>query len=143
MTSTLGPEYIQDPHSAHARLRAENPVTHVVLPDGTPAWLVTSYADVRAALADPRLIKDFRKLYEGQAPEWQSTAENILSGHLLNLDPPDHDRLRRLVGKAFTPRQVERLHPRIEEIARTLLDELAGQLAGTDQVDLLDRKSVV
>jgi cytochrome P450 len=104
------------------------------MPNGVRGWLVTRYADVRAALADPRLIKDRRKFYGGQAPGWQSTAEAILSGHMLNLDPPDHERLRRLVSKAFTRRRVERLRPRVEEITGSLLDSLSG----ADQADLLE-----
>jgi cytochrome P450 len=131
---TLGPEYIHDPYSAHDRLRTESPVIDVVMPNGVRGWLVTRYADVRAALADPRLVKDRRKFCGGQVPGWQSTAEAILSGHMLNLDPPDHERLRRLVSKAFTPRRVEQLRPRVEEITGSLLDALSG----TDQVDLLE-----
>ena len=53
----LGAEYYQDPDSVYARLRARRPVTAVIRPSGTPAWLVTWYADARAALADPRLPK--------------------------------------------------------------------------------------
>ncbi len=53
----LGAEYFSDPYSVHARLRAEHPVAQVIMPGGTPAWLVTGYAQARAALADPRLLK--------------------------------------------------------------------------------------
>ncbi len=126
MTSALGPEYIQDPHSVHDWLRADHPVAEVQMPDGMRAWLVTRYADVRAALADPRLVKDFRKLFDSDPPEWQSAAEFVLAGHMLNLDPPDHERLRRLVNKAFTSRRVEQLRPRVAEITASLLDALSG-----------------
>ena len=54
----LGAEYFQDPYSVHARLRAERPTAAVIMPGGMPAWLVTDYADARAALADPRLRKN-------------------------------------------------------------------------------------
>ena len=49
----LGAEYFSDPYSVHARLRAQHPVAQVIMPGGTPAWLVTGYAQARAALADP------------------------------------------------------------------------------------------
>jgi cytochrome P450 len=58
----LGPSYFQDPHPLQARLREEGPVRLVRMPEGFDAWLVTRYADVRAALADQRLWKDWRKL---------------------------------------------------------------------------------
>jgi len=48
----LGASYFQNPHSLHARLREEGPVVRVEMPEGFTAWLVTRYADVRAALAD-------------------------------------------------------------------------------------------
>ncbi len=53
----LGAEYFADPFSVHARLRAENPVARVIMPGGTPARLITGYAQARAALTDPRLVK--------------------------------------------------------------------------------------
>jgi len=104
----LGAEYFQDPYSVHARLRAQRPVTPVVMPGGTPVWMITGYAEARAALADPRLRKN--------RPGWQPASDSIfdvLDRHMLNSDPPDHERQRRLVNKAFTVRRVERLRPRI------------------------------
>ena len=98
----LGAEYFSDPYSVHARLRAEHPVARVIMPGGTPAWLVTGYAQARAALTDPRLLK----LPKG----WRPPPDSLLASldlHMLNLDPPDHERLRKLVNKAFTARRVE------------------------------------
>ncbi len=112
----------------HARLRAQRPVSAVIMPGGTPAWLVTGYAEARAALADPRLRKS--------PPGWHPPPDSIyaaLEGHMLNSDPPDHARLRRLVNKAFTARRVERLRPRIAAITAELLDEMSTQR----EVDLL------
>ncbi len=125
----LGAEYFQDPYSAHERLRAQRPVSRVILPGGgAPVWLVTGYAEVRAALADPRLSKS--------VPGWHPDPDSIfgaLDMHMLNSDPPDHGRLRRLVNKAFTVRRVEELRPRITAITAALLDELAAER----EVDLL------
>jgi cytochrome P450 len=124
----LGDEYYSDPYSVHARLRASRPVTPVVLPGGMPAWLITGYAEARAALADPRLRKNM--------PDWQrepGTISGVLGLHMLDSDPPDHGRLRRLVNKAFTARRVDGLRPRITAITAALLDDLAGRR----EVDLL------
>jgi cytochrome P450 len=116
----LGAEYFSDPYSVHARLRAQRPVAHVIMPGGMPAWLITGYAQARAALTDPRL----RKLPEGWRPDPDSMLAS-LDLHMLNLDPPDHDRLRKLVNKAFTARRVEELRPRITAITAALLDDMS------------------
>jgi cytochrome P450 len=124
----LGAEYFSDPYSVHARLRARHPVAQVIMPGGTPAWLITGYAQARAALTDPRL----RKLPEGWRPEPDSVLA-ALDLHMLNLDPPDHERLRKLVNKAFTARRVEQLRPRITAITNGLLDDMSTR----PEVDLL------
>ena len=122
----IGKEYYRDPHEVHARLREELRAAPVTLPSGDDAWLITRYDDVRAALADQRLFKDYRKKPDG--------GSGPLGPNMLNTDPPDHERLRRLVASAFTMHQVERLRPRIVEITRELLDAMAG----LDEVDLVD-----
>jgi len=124
----LGAGYFSDPYSVHARLRAEHPVAQVIMPGGTPAWLVTGYTQARAALTDPRLVK----LPKG----WRPPPDSLLASldlHMLNLDPPDHERLRKLVNKAFTARRVEELRPRIAAIAAGLLDDMSTRR----EVDLL------
>ena len=139
----LGDDYFQRPLAYFARMREEGPVTPVIMPDGGRAWLVTRYADVRAALADPRLHKDWAgKL---APPDWVGDdVTGFLSMHLLNADPPDHTRLRRLVSKGFTPRRVAGLRPRVEAITASLLDGMAARAAvlreaGDDgAVDLLE-----
>ena len=127
----LGADYFQDPYSVHARLRAQRPVTPVIMPGGAPVWLITGYAEARAALADPRLSKHM--------PGWHPEPDSIfavLDLHMLNSDPPDHERLRKLVNKAFTARRVERLRPRITAIAAGLLDDMSAQ-RDRPEVDLL------
>jgi cytochrome P450 len=124
----LGADYFSDPYSVHARLRAQRPVAQVIMPGGAPAWLITGYAQARAALTDPRL----RKLPVG----WRPDPDSILASldlHMLNLDPPDHERLRKLVSKAFTARRVEELRPRITAITGALLDDMSTRR----EVDLL------
>jgi len=90
---------------------------------GGGGWLVTRYADARAALADSRLIKDWRTLWPAAdaGPDEGSAA---LDTHMLSTDPPDHDRLRRLVSKAFTARRIERLRPRLTQITASVLDAM-------------------
>ena len=130
-----GASYFQNPHSLHAQLREEGPVVRAEMPEGFTAWLVSRYADVRAALADQRLCKDWRKLaahYAASAagdPAGEPAGpspENMLPVHMLNIDPPDHERLRRLVTKAFTARRVEGLRPRAAQIAGSLPGDLAA-----------------
>ena len=140
----LGDDYYQDPHAYFSRMRGEGPVTPVVMAGfGERVWLVTRYADVRAALADPRLHKDW--IGKLTPPDWvPDEVTSYLNMHLLNADPPDHTRLRKLVSKAFTPRRVAGLRPRVEAITAALLDALEARAAelkeagGDDAVDLIE-----
>jgi cytochrome P450 len=139
----LGADYFQDPLAYFSRMRGEGPVTPVVLPHGDRVWLVTRYADVRAALADPRLHKQWAgKL---TAPDWvPDQVIGYLNVHMLNTDPPDHTRLRKLVSKAFTARRVAGLRPRVEAITASLLDAMEARAAeaeragGGDTIDLIE-----
>ena len=118
-------ELIADPYGSYGRLRAAGPVHRVVGTDGRPAWLVTRYDDVRRALGDPRLSVDKSNALPGN---YRGLAlPPALDANLLNMDPPDHTRIRRLVAKAFTPRRVEQLREPIRRTADELLDAIAGQ----------------
>ncbi len=131
----LGDGYFQDPLSVFARMREQSPVTSVITPEGQRAWLITRYEDVRKALADPRLSKDRRKLRSaGFVPD---PSVGFLMAHMLNADPPDHTRLRRLVQKAFTPGRVAALRPRIEAITAELLDAMAAGDSPDAAIDLI------
>ncbi|TWP43978.1 cytochrome P450 [Lentzea tibetensis] len=140
--TSLDDDFCQDRHSVYDRLRADAPVCPAVLPNGQRVWLATRYEDARALLAHPALSKDSNRatpLYERLAETEgvrRTYIAKVLRDHMLNLDPPDHTRLRRLVGAAFTLRRVELLRPRVEEIVGDLLDGLSGQ------VDLLEQYAI-
>jgi cytochrome P450 len=132
-------DFVNDPHCLYAELRDAAPVRRAVLPGNSHGWLVTRYADVRSLLADPRVGKDYGRMEElavrhgGESPVPPGLAD-LLTSHMLNTDPPDHTRLRKLVNRAFTVRGVESLRPRVVEITADLLDEMAD---GPAEVDLL------
>lgn len=122
-------EFATDPYPAYAWLREHAPVHRTTLPSGVEAWLVTRYADARQALADQRLSKNPAH-HEGSAHAKGRTGipgerKAELMTHLLNIDPPDHTRLRRLVSKAFTPRRVAEFIPRVQGLTDHLIDQFA------------------
>ncbi|ATL81894.1 cytochrome P450 [Streptomyces malaysiensis subsp. malaysiensis] len=118
---------MSDPHGVYARLRQVSPVHRTTTPDGAPVWVVTRYQDVRAALTDPRL--SLNKANARTVGRYQSSMPPELDAHLVNMDPPDHTRLRRLVVKAFTARHVENLRPRIQASTDELLNAVTEQPA--------------
>ncbi len=118
------PQFRIDPYPIYARLRAEAPICRVRAGFFGRAWLITRYDDVAAAIRDERFTKDFRKVRRPEAQFLRILGP--LNRHMLNVDPPDHTRLRALVQKAFTTRFVEDLRPRIESLAERLLDRVKG-----------------
>ncbi|MGM0898529.1 MAG: cytochrome P450 family protein [Bacillota bacterium] len=125
----FSPEFTKNPYPTYARLREEDPVHQVRFPDGQNGWLVTRYADAEAVLKDPRFIKDFSKLFGGSMDDMSVFTQNMLFS-----DPPDHKRLRGLAQKAFTPKMIEGMTGRIQEITDDLLDGLDGKTT----VNLID-----
>lgn len=136
------PRHKANPHPLYARLRSEAPVVQIVFGDKKPAWLVTRYADVAAALKDPRLAKNpFRTLTaeeQGRQIPWIPKFIRPLMSGMLDQDPPDHTRLRGLVHKAFTPRTVEELRLRIEAITGGLV----ARARARGGMDLLEELAV-
>ncbi len=131
------PEFKANPYPAYAQLRSDAPVHRVALPNGQGMWLVTRYEDVSAVLRDERFVKDWRN---AMTPEQLAQMPPIpevmrpLSKNMLDTDPPDHERLRALVSKAFTPRLIERMRPRVQAIADALLDAVWDK----GEMDLID-----
>ncbi|AIA04039.1 cytochrome P450 [Streptomyces noursei] len=127
-------EFAADPYPAYAWLREHAPVHRTRLPSGVEAWLVTRYPDARQALADARLSKN--PVHHSEAAHGKGKTgipgergANLMT-HLLNIDPPDHTRLRRLVSKAFTPRRVAAFAPRIQELTDRLIDAMIEKQHG-------------
>ncbi len=121
----LSREFKADPFPFYAQLRAEAPVYRTKLPDKRQAWLVTRYDDVAALLKDDRFAKDRRSVMNpeqlGKQP-WLPGFLRPLERNMLDLDDPDHHRLRTLIHKAFTPRIIEGLRERVQVIADDLLN---------------------
>lgn len=129
----------RNPQAVYAQMREHDPVYAATGPvSGNRFWFFTRYHDVQAVLKDPRFGKDARNLppeirhkYVDADPD---PIFEAIDRHMLNLDPPDHTRLRALVHKAFTPKVIEEMRPRIATIAQDLLDEMAA----SDGADLIE-----
>src|SRR6476661_5639129 len=133
--------FVADPYPALARLRDQGPVLY---DERTDQWLVSRHADVNALLRDRRLGRSYRHVATheewgrqpppvDQAPFW-----DLLDVQMIDMEPPDHTRLRRLVTKAFTPRTVEALRPRIEDIVGIVIEHARGLGAFDLIADLLE-----
>ncbi|MEU9019887.1 cytochrome P450 [Actinomadura sp. NPDC048394] len=129
-------EFVADPYPAFARLREERPV---FFHEPTGQWVISRYEDVDALLRDRRLGRSYLHVagHEefGQQPEAEFLKPfwDLIRAGMLDVEPPTHTRLRRLVSKAFTARMVEGLRPTIRRLAA----ELAGTLAAKGGGDLL------
>ena len=130
------PAFIADPYPAFARLRADHPV---VYDPATNQWLVARFSDVNALLRDRRLGRSYVHVATHQEfgrtppPAWQAPFEASQRVQLIDMEPPDHTRLRRLVSTAFTPRTVEGLRPRVT----ALVDGLVSAALERGEFDLL------
>jgi pimeloyl-[acyl-carrier protein] synthase len=124
----MDPEFLADPYPTYHRLRDEDPVHHSPL----DFWVLTRYEDVAAVLRDPRFIKE--PLVSMVAARFGVTVPPGVGLSMLDRDPPDHTRLRSLVSKAFTPRVVEGLRPRIQK----MVDDLITRAEAVGTMDLIE-----
>lgn len=115
------PDFLADPYPYYARWQEEEPL--FLLP-ATGDWWATRHHDAAQVLTDPRFVKGASGPRQ-PPPEYAHLPP--LEPSMLERDPPDHTRLRGLVNRAFTPRVVEGLRPRIAEIARELLEPFTGR----------------
>ncbi len=119
-----GARHRDDPFPLFADVRRRGAVHQVTLFDGHEAWLVVHHEQARAALNDPRLSKDMHAAMLANAGVVSEGLPGpAFARHMLTVDPPDHTRLRGLVSKAFSPRRIEGLRPRIQ----TIIDDSAGR----------------
>ena len=125
-------EFFADAYATFAEMREHDPVCCQPGVDGeTPIWWVTRYEDAEAVLLDDeRFVRDPRlALPPEEFVEFRRGLPDAVAyfgSHMLNRDGDGHRRLRRLVSQAFTPRMIEQLRPRIQEIADELLDPVVG-----------------
>jgi hypothetical protein len=120
--TALDPAYQRDPDPVHDTLREREPVHHDKV---LQRWLLTRHDDVDTLLRDRSLSADPRR----GSPDTFMAAfvnPNGREPSILLMDPPEHTRLRGLISKAFTPRAIEQMAPRIDQIAVDLLDAVAG-----------------
>jgi len=123
------PEFKANPYNFYAQLRAHAPVHRMESLKGEPGWLITRYDDVVMVLTDERFVKNRRNARtpeESRREPWfrKLRVFKSLEQNMLDLDPPDHTRLRALVGKAFTPGLIEQLRTRIHRLTEELLDKV-------------------
>ncbi|HXL91332.1 MAG TPA: cytochrome P450 [Streptosporangiaceae bacterium] len=122
---------IYHPAPIYAELQRTRPVAKVTMSDGTPAWLVTRYADVRRVLTEPLFSR--ARASGSDAPRAELGALEMES--LIGMDPPEHTRLRRLVAHAFTQRRVEALRQWVAAIVDELLDAMQDLPRPADLVE--------
>lgn len=130
----LDPHVRIDPYPTLARLRSEAPVYYS---EGLGCWLITRHDDVSTCFRDARLSANRSAGYAAKLPPETRAMLAPLIGNLgrwaLLIDPPDHTRLRGLISKAFTPKAIEQLRPRISELA----DELLDRVGRAEEFDLI------
>ncbi|MER8029012.1 cytochrome P450 [Streptomyces bauhiniae] len=135
------PEFLDDPYPAYAELRARG---RVIRYEPTDQWLVPHHADVSALLRDRRLGRTYQHRFTHQefgrtAPPPEHEPFHALNDHgMLDLEPPDHTRIRRLVSKAFTPRTVERLRGYVHGLADSLVADLVAAGGGDLLADVAE-----
>lgn len=122
-----------NPYGVYAELRQQAPVTFF---EPTGQWLIARHADVNALLRDRRLGRSYlhvathEEFGKEAEPEFQEPFWRVVRAGMLDVEPPVHTRLRRLVSRAFTPRMVESLRPRVRAIAGGLVDAFVEQGGG-------------
>ncbi len=123
------PAFIADPYPVLRELRERHPILY---DERTRQWIVTRHEDVNRLLRDRRLGRSYlhvathAEMGRPEPPDWHEPFTTLNGNGMLDREPPDHTRLRRLVLEAFTPRTVERLRPRVQAIVDGLIDALAG-----------------
>jgi cytochrome P450 len=125
------PAVVADPYPSFARARAHAPVQWH---EGLQLWLAFTHAEANAVLRDRRL----GRIWRDKEPAERFGSFNLIHRNaILEMEPPEHTRLRRLISSAFARGHVERLRPWVQELANSLVDGLVERSAGADPVDVL------
>ncbi|MFF3125344.1 cytochrome P450 [Streptomyces sp. NPDC057908] len=128
-----------DHHGEAAKLRELGPVVRVQLPGDVMAWSVTDHALLNEMITDPRFSKDWRNwnaIIRGEISDGWPLIGMVKVTNMVTSDGQEHRRLRKLVTQTFTPRRVQELRPRIQQIVDDLLDDLPSHAAADGSVDL-------
>lgn len=125
------PRFRTDLYGILASLRKEEPIARVISKSPKPEWLLTRHDDIAQVLKDPRFSSDMRKLREGRKSilesRWMPNLFRAIENSMVMVDDPQHRRLRDLVHKGFTPKRIEDMGKRIEELCDDLLDAAAAK----------------
>ncbi|MCP5095163.1 MAG: cytochrome P450 [Chloroflexi bacterium] len=127
----FSPIFKADPFETFAQMRQDDPIYAHQAPNGTINWYITRYDDVVAVLKDNvHFCKDVQNASDNIKKPKRGTIHQSINKNMLFSDPPDHTRLRALVTQAFTPRRIEQVRVRVQEIADELLDSVmaAGEM---------------
>ncbi|MFI6002953.1 cytochrome P450 [Streptomyces sp. NPDC051366] len=129
IVEVLDADWQDHAHEIYGNWRRDGGIRYVRYPGpaAVEGWVVTGHAEAKALLADPRLSKNRAAQRFGRRIGLTEGPGTAMFSHMLNADPPDHTRLRRLVQKAFTARRTASLRPMIEQLVTQLLDALEGK----------------
>lgn len=131
MSTMFPPELQLNPYPMYRMMRENQSVNYL---DPFKVWMVLGYEDVRTVLSDyKRFSSQIGRITAQMNPNGASAGQEKMAHSLISSDPPRHTQLRGLINRAFTPRQVAALEPRIEAIAGELLDRVAA----SGQIDLI------
>jgi cytochrome P450 len=128
--------FIADPYPVYNEMRADAPIWYH---EATDHWLVSRFADVNSLLRDRRFGRTYHhvathaEMGRPEEPDWHGPFWHLIRSGILDMEPPDHTRVRALVSKAFTPRMVEGMRQPIQQMMDALVDEVAG----TGEFDLI------
>ena len=122
------------------RMRTDDPIHRAIdQQTGQPVWFLTRYDDCVGFMKDKRFSKEMRF----RLPTDSTATHDVINRHMLNLDEPDHARLKSLVHKAFTPKRVENLRSRLQTIADSLLETIDQDVDDGAEFDLTERYAEV
>ncbi|MEV6692550.1 cytochrome P450 [Micromonospora sp. NPDC051196] len=129
LAALMAPAGRLDPYPAYERLRAHGPV----VPSGPGLYVVTGYAEADELLRDARVRVSDDAVRDMLLPQWRdSPAVSTIARSMLETNPPDHSRMRRLAARAFTPRRIAAMRDVVAAQADELIDAMAAAGRGVD-----------